>query len=190
MPVYRANLRMAHDVTWPQRRKWSTTFHMLTANVETAAAALVGEWVTYLRNAASDTIFAYEVYASDMLPGTSDYVVLPIPSGSQRGTIDNGANQPYLLKTAVRVNLNVAGSRPSFKFWRPGLVETQVENGVAITAGLTTAITTAFTNFISDLEGVLVDVDGQPVTTLGAFRLTTREFGRYAGNDVPSPPVG
>ena len=191
MPLFRASLRMAHDTTWPSRRKWSNTFYFNVANAAAAAAALVVGWVDHLRNAADETIFAYEVYATDLVPSTSNYVVQPIAPGSRRGTIAIGSRgEVYLPKTSVAVELLVPGSRPSRKFWRPGLREADVENGDTVDPDILLLINTAFEDFVTAASPGLVDPDTEQITAVGQFRLTTREFGRTAGADVPAPPVG
>jgi hypothetical protein len=188
MPLYKTALRMAHDASWPQRRKWSTTFFVNTSAATVAAASMVGAWIAYLHLAARDNIFAYEVYATDLNPATEDFAVQPIPSSDQRGSIGGGTSQPYLAKACVNQRLNVLSSRPSFKFWRPGLLEEDVLNGVDVGPAMLTAISTAFSAMIEDFEGSLVDPDGQVLSSPGKQTLTTREFGRYAGNDLPLPP--
>lgn len=189
MALYRVAWRLAHDVTWPARRKWTTTAFVDAASAIMAGAAAAAAWTAYLRAATFDTVFCYEVYASDMVPGTDNYYTQSITPGSQRGTIaSSGMGEPYLLKACVTTSLNVTGSRPSRKFWRPGLYELAVVNGVGITTALDTAIRNAWAGLCSD--ETFVDPDGQLYNSVGTLRLGTREFGRYAGNDVPSPPVG
>jgi hypothetical protein len=149
---------------------------------------MVGAWIAYLNAAARSVVFAYEAYATDLNPATEDFAVQPIPLANQRGLIATGNEERYLAKACINQRLNVASSRPSFKFWRPGLVEGDVNNGVDVSPTLLTAISTAFSAMIEDFEGSLVDPDGQVISTPGKQTLTTREFGRYAGNELPLPP--
>jgi hypothetical protein len=188
MPIYKTALRMAHDASWPQRKKWSTTFLINTSAASVAAASMVGAWIAYLNAAARSIVFAYEAYATDLNPDTEDFAVQPIPLANQRGLIVTGNEERYLAKACINQRLNVLSSRPSFKFWRPGLVEADVINGVDVSPTLLTAISTAFSAMIEDFEGSLVDPDGQVISTPGKQTLTTREFGRYAGNELPLPP--
>lgn len=189
MPRYRTALRMAHDLTFPQRRKWSTTFFIEAASALEAADLVRAAWVAQLRPGAATSVFAYEVYATDLLPATSDYAVVPVAPGSQRGTFNQlGGVQKYLLKACIAVTLPVTGSRPSRKFWRFGLNEDDVVDGVSLGSVVTTNVANAWTAFVGALGAALVDPQGQAITGVSRLRLTTREFGRTAGADVPEPP--
>ena len=86
------------------------------------------------------------------------------------------------------MTLLVPDSRPSRKFWRLGLYEGGVVDGVTVAPSLVTAVRDAFVAFIGAFEGALRDPDGQALTGVGRITLTTREFGRTAGSDVPEPP--
>lgn len=191
MALYRTSLRMAHDVTFSQRRKWSNTFYVEAPNATAAAAAVAVGWESALRGGVRANIFAYEVYATDLLPGTEDYDVVTIPSGLARGTIGLQASQNYLLKACLGVVLRVSGSRPSRKFWRCGLNELDVVDGVSVGGTIIDLVENAFGEFLVEMGGALRDPDGQPFEDVGRIYLTTREFGRTAGYDVPeAPPVG
>ena len=190
MPLYKVALRMAHDVTWPQRRKWSTTFYVNAATALTAAQVVGSGWEQHLRNAVDSTVFAYEVYATDLNPASDDYVVLPITAGAQRGLRAGATGDKYLLKAVVAVDLRPAQGRPSRKFWRFGLYEGDVVNGVSIIPAIVSLVEGAFRDWLLSAGSTLVDPDDQQLFFVGKVRLTTREFGRTAGNEVPSPPVG
>lgn len=180
---------MAHDATWPQRRKWTNTYYVEAANPTAAAAAVAVGWTAHLRNAAYRSVFAYEVYATDLAEGTELYAVVGIPTGQQRGTLNAPADQEeYLTKACAAVTLTVPDSRPSRKFWRPGFYEGGIVDGVSIFPSIVTAIREAFEDFIDAFEGQLRDPDGQAITGVGTIKLTTREFGRTAGSDLPEPP--
>lgn len=182
---------MAHDTTWPQRRKWSTTFYLNAANAAAAAAALVSAYVANLRPATDQTIFAYEVYATSALEGDDDYTVVSVPPSQQRGTLAVGSRgELYLTKAVVTTDLRAVAGRPSRKFWRMGLREGDVVSGAELQGYAVAEVQEAFDNFIIQLDGVLVDPDGQAINAVGKIRLSTREFGRTAGADVPAPPVG
>lgn len=187
MALFKTSLRLAHDVTWPNRRKWSNTFYVDAANPAAAAAAIAGAWTLLFRNAADTTIFAYEAYATDMTPGTDVYATVPIAIGNQRGT-RVGESQPYLTKACLAVTLNAVAGRPSRKFWRFGLRETDVENGVSVTSEVATLVRDIFDEALGELSLTFLDPDGQALTSVARITLTTREFGREAGNDVPIPP--
>lgn len=192
MPLYKTALRMASDVTWPSRRKWSTTFWINAANAAAAAAAVAASYITTLRAALDETIFAYEVYATSAVAGDEDYTVVSIAPGDQRGLVAaSGRGELYLAKAVIAVEMRAAAGRPSRKFWRFGLREGDVTNGAEASGPVYTLVGTAFASFITEVGAALVDPDNTPIVDVGKLRLTTREFGRTAGADVPAaPPVG
>lgn len=189
MTLYRVALRMAHDNSWLDRRKWSNTFFVEAANAPAAAAAIAVAWDSELKAAAHTTVFAYEAYASDTAEGTDDYAVVAIPPSEQRGTISPPSDSEiYLPKVCVAVTLSAAAGRPSRKFWRPGLYEGNVFQGRQLDSTLSTAINAAFGAFITLMGSSLRDPDGQAITGVSRIRLTTRSFGRTASVDLPDPP--
>lgn len=191
MPIYKVSLRKAHDASWPDRRKWSNTFYLNTANAAAAASAMVVAWVDYLRDAVRTTVFAYSVFASSIAEGDSDFIENSIPVELQRGTfVPDGvtAGEPYLLKACSSVKILVAGSRASRKFWRPGLYEGDIVSGRALVAPFAARIVSQFNTMIGDGGGIWVDPDNEPYAQGVTQRVTTREFGREASIDVPEAP--
>lgn len=188
MTLYQCSLRQSSDKPGTVPRKWSNTFFIDAASAVQAAAAMVGLWQGYLRNACFNRVFAYEVYATDLAQGTDDYAIQAIPAGSQRGTLDDGGMEAYLAKACLAVTLSVTGSRPSRKFWRVGLTEGMVINGVSVDLAIVEEIRDAWALLFLEQDGVLRDPDGQPLTGVQSIRLTTREFGRESTNLVPTPP--
>lgn len=188
MPRYQVSFRQAHDNTFPTRRKWSNVLFLDAASSIAAAAAGVGVWLETLRNAQHNTIFCYEVYATDMDPATDDYTVQSVPPGQQRGTLALTGGERYLPKVCMAVTLSVPGSRPSRKFWRVDLYEGDINEGRILNPALVTAATTAFNTLVADDPGFWKDVDGQAITGVRKVTLTTREFGRESTVDVPEPP--
>lgn len=187
MALYKLAWRFAHDVTWPNRRKWSTTAYVDAPSAVAAAAAGVVGWTQLLRGGVNNTIFCYQVYATDLSPDTDNYVVQEIPDGSRRGTRNPADGEKYLTKAVATVEVLVAGSRPSRKFWRVGLTEGEVTNGTTLSPAVVSAVTAAFQNLVG--EETFCDPDGQLYTGVGRITLGTREFGRTAGADVPEPPA-
>lgn len=187
MPLYRAALRLATDMPGQPARKWSTTFYLNTVTAFVAANLVRVGWNQQLSFAARDRVYAYEVYATDLTEGTTDYVVLPIEPGDQRGQIPTPSSDPYLPKSCIAVELLVVGSRPSRKFWRPGLTEADIASGVTVDPALITTVRTQFEAFLMATDA-LRDPDDQTMFGVGSLRLTTREFGREATNLVPAPP--
>lgn len=189
MALHRVSLRMAHDISWPNRRKWSNTFYVDTANPAAAAAFVAGVWTLNLRNAADSSVFAYEVHAADMVAGTDSFATVGIPLGNQRGLrVPGGGAEKYLGKACVAVTLAAVSGRPSRKFWRFGLLEGDVVAGASLAAPVQTAVTDWFNEALQELATKFLDPDGQELTGVQKVRLTTREFGEDAGNDLPEPP--
>ena len=187
--IYRVSIRCAHDTTWAQRRKWSYSFFYESGSSEQAANVFSLTWTEFLRNGHSETVFAYEVFATSVTAGDDLFTTLPIPEGQSRGAVPiNGRGEQYLPKAVLSLPLTVPNSRPSRKYARPGFYETDIINGVAVAPSFLFTIRSAWADALEDLAGSLVDPDGQLITGLGVGRLTTREFGRTAGNDVPTPP--
>lgn len=187
MPVHRVALRLASDIPGQPARKWSNTFFLNEATPFVAANVLASAWERFLRQSCTERVFAYEIYATDLVPNTTNYVVVPVAPGVQRGTQPFGNNEPYMPKVCLSVELLVNASRPSRKFWRTGLREVEVTNGVDVSAVTVGAVRSAFNDFLAD-TATLVDPDGQSVFGVGKIRLTTREFGRESTNLVPTPP--
>jgi hypothetical protein len=189
MALYKVALRKAHDVTWPQRRKWSTTFYVSAESAVSAATTIVNAWDDHLKGATRNNVFAYEVYATSVTEGDADYNIQTVPAGIQRGTAGAGSGELYRPDVCVSVTIPVAGSRPSRKFWRWGLTEGDISNGVALGGGIPEAIAGAFNAMLTELSGVLVDPDGQALQSGVVLRLTRRSFGRLAGLNLPEPPA-
>lgn len=187
MPLYKASLRMATDMPGQPARKWSNTYFWDAASAFVAADATRNLWNGFLKGVSRERVYCYEVYATDLAEGTTDYVVLPIAPGDQRGTLPLPASDPYMPKVCVAVELLVNGSRPSRKFFRPGLTEADIAAGVTLDSTLAAAIADAFGDAAEGFSG-LRDVDNQPIFGVGKVRLTTREFGRESTNLVPTPP--
>lgn len=189
MPLYRVSWRQAHDNTFINRRKWSNVLYLFAAtSVEAAAAGVVG-W-NILRAGQTNNVFCYEVNATDLTAGTDDFTTQAVPAANQRGSAPPNSGERYLPKVCMAVTLLVPGSRPSRKFWRVDLHETDISEGVTLNPALVTTVTNAWNNFISIGDGQWVDPDGQELAGVGTVRLTTRQFGRESAVDVPAPPVG
>lgn len=188
MALQKVSLRISSDNLWLRRAKWSNTFYLDTANPSAAAAAVAAGWIAHLRGAARQSIFAYEVYAATVAAGDSLFSTVTIPAAQQRGNLSLvDVGQQYQFNTCVSVELNVDNSRPSRKFWRPGIYENDVINGVELNTVLIEAIRTSFIAFNGALD--LLDPDSEPIGSVGEVRLTQRKLGRQAGNDLPIPPA-
>jgi len=188
MALYKIALRFSNDNASARRVKWSNVFYR---NVDTAVLAAnsgITAWTNHLNQAARRSVFCYEVYASSVTEGDSDYVVLAVPPGDQRalGPVPVGAQQ-YQLNSCLAVNLPVSGSRPSRKFWRPGLFESDVENGTEVITSLVSAIQSSFNSMLAG--SAWLDPDGQAVLPAVTVKFTQRKLGRLAGFNLPTVPA-
>lgn len=189
MALYRVEMRFASDFPGQAARKWRNTYYHEAPSAVSSASAFVVSWTAFLRPAVRDRVYCYEVYATDLTPATADFAVVAVPAANQRGAKPTaGLGEPYLPKACIAVTLSVPGSRPSRKFFRPGLMEQDVVNGVSVGTGFVDDVVNAFNEFVSDLAPLLVDPDAQEITGVQKTTLTTRNFGREAGVDVPLPP--
>ena len=191
MPLYQVSWRQAHDVTFPTRRKWSNVLYLDAPTALSAAAAGVVGWEAFLRNAQTTTVFCYEVYARDLNPLTDDYAVQPVPAGFQRGTLPPNSGERYLPKVCLALTLQATAGRPSRKFWRVDIRESDVVEGQSFNPTFLTSIVEAWNDFLDTETAGWKDPDNQPLLSVARTRLTTREFGRESTVDVPlAPPVG
>lgn len=192
MTLYRVALRLAFDSTFPLPRKWSTTFFVEAANAVAAASVGALGWEGPLRQAAKSFVFCYDVYATDLNPGTTDYANVAPALSLQRGAVAPATAELYLDKFCAAVTITVPLSRPSRKFWRYGFEEAEVSQaGRTISPAVITLIRDAWNDFIDINPGLLRDEDGQAYTQVANVRATTREFGRESTNLVPQgPPLG
>lgn len=186
MPLYSVSFRLSWDIPGTNRRKWSNVFFKDAPTAVAAAAWGVGSWVQDLRNAARDRVFCYEVYATSVAPGDDDYTVQAVPVDSQRGTLPAPETDPYWPQTCLSVTMQAEAGRPSRKFWRVGLFEGDVTGGQTVTPGLVAAVTDVFNLFLEN--SLPQDPDGQALQVGAQVRLTSRQFGRESGENLPSPP--
>jgi hypothetical protein len=166
-------------------RKWRTTFYLDTGTAEAAANQLIDDWTNTLRNHVRESVYAYQVYATDLLPVTADYAIIPIDEGFQRGNVPT-PSELYGIEYCLAVNLTVPASRPSRKFWRAGYCESDYSDGVFNNATLASDIADDFNTIIS--SGLYRDVDGESWTSVLVVKPSIRRLGRTAAFDVPVPP--
>lgn len=187
MAIYSVQLRQSHDVPGITRRKWSNVVFFDAPNANAAAAAGVGLWQAYLRNAVRVSVFCYEVYATSLLSGDDDYTVQTVPNADQRGTIAVGAGEPYDPTVCVSVTIRASAGRPSRKFWRPGLWEGDVQSGQAISPALVALVEAAWNNALGAVA--MVDPDGQALSAPVVARYSRRQLGRESAENLPAPPT-
>jgi hypothetical protein len=190
MPIFRAQFRQALGIAgFSTRYKWSNILYGEYADVVTAAENMAAWWSAYLRPGARPQVFCYEVYVTDLDPATTEYQLVSIPAGDQRGTASAGAGDFYEKDICLSVAMNVSTGRPSRKFWRPALREDDFNGfGELDSATLTTAVAGAFSELIAG-SAALCDESGHQYVGVGAIKQTIRRLGRQSGFGLPTAPA-
>lgn len=184
MAVYRANLRIG--VQDPNASyKFSYAYFVNAGTLGDAANAAQQIW-QQLRQGHSSDAYCYEVYVSDLVENTTNYVIMPIGAGVASGmlpVIDNA------LPTfnVVRVELNVIGGRPSRKYHRLPLAESNIGNGLLNTTTLA-AISDAHNAVLNNVPEVC-DESGNGFNGVVIKGITSRRLGKWAYTNVPPKPI-
>ena len=190
MAVYAVQLRQAQGGgSWPNVFKYSNVFYVNEDSAASAAANGLLIW-NAIKESYFQEAYCYSIYATDLVPATTNYAQVPVPSGDQRGSLVHSGT-PFVTHPIIcaRIDLLVPSSRPSRKFMRGAFASDCFANGnTAFIGTYLTTLETAWDQMITDLGGQLCDVDGQGVTAPQVVGVTTREFGREAYNDLPTPP--
>lgn len=188
MAVFKVALRKA--IGAPFNRKWSNTYYVDAGDATEALTLGTNLWNLGEKLFTSEGVYCYEVYANSLAdPPGSPGALVSIDPEDQRGALSpwNPANALPLFNV-VRVDFAVFGSRPSRKFYRLGLQEGSIENGVLFPSYA--ADIAVVCNDIADFP-YTVDVDGQSWYSATVKGLTSRRLGRESGVDVPvGPPFG
>ena len=186
MPTFKVELRQAMERDGVPFRKWRNTFFVLGTNVGDAASRVKNDWETILRLAVRGHVYAYQVYATDLDPDSSLFSLQAIDTAFQRGDLGVG-DEIYVPEECLAVTIGVSSSRPSRKFWRPGLIEGDFTKAVYSNSTLTTATITAFAALIATES--YVDPQSEPWTEVLSVKQSNRELGRTAPFEVPAGPV-
>lgn len=184
MPLFRVQTRVAQDTPSTTPYKWSYLWYVDAEGLEAAVAVGEAIWAA-LRPAHSTYAFCYELYITDLLPSTTNFITSPITPGNQRGTAGSvtALLPPF---NVARIDLNVVGSRPSRKFARLPLGEAQIANGVLEDTAADT-FRDAFSDAIS-IPGV-VDESGNGFVGVTVKGVTSRRLGKFAYTGVPNGPA-
>jgi len=193
MTLYRATLRQAlGGGTSPDAYKWSNVWYVEASDPESAGELLAGDWVDILRVHASVLCYAYEVYVSDLLPGTTAFTTVPIAPGSQRGLgtgMTGDGTDLYNPNICLRVDLPVSGGFASRKWHRCGLNEAAVAPG-----GLIMSNTTWQSQIVADYAAMasqahIRDESGNAFTGATLVGLRPKRLGKFARFELPVPPA-
>lgn len=191
MALFFVQLRQAIEIGGSTLYKWSNIFYADVGDVSDAASVGVSLWTNALRNAARTDVYCYQVYARDVLSGTDIFTTVNVPQGSQRGTLTPPVSQPYFRSAVVTVTIPVALSRPSRKFWRPGLREADVIDGTDLDTSLAGDLQAAFDLVFNTGNITWRDPDGELLSGPVTLKLGSRRLGDESTADLPiAPPRG
>lgn len=186
MPLYLVQTRKATQLYGG--RKWSNQYFHQASTVTAALAWAYSVWVSLEKPFHYDDVYCYEVYVNDTsdAPYSVGYTD-PIVHVDAFGSLASGsAGQKAPTFVVARVDFPVTASRPSRKFYRPVLRETDFD-GDQLSTGFTSVLATALANL--GTIGGFYDVDGQ--VWLGTFSvkgITSRRMGKAAALGVPPAP--
>lgn len=190
MAVYAVQLRQAQGGgTHPNVFKYSNVFYVNESTAAEAATQGLTIW-NEMKAAIFEYAYCYSIYATDLVPSTTNYYQFAVPEGQQRGLLAY-TGDPFVVHPIIcgRVDLLVPSSRPSRKFVRGAYASDVFANGGRAFIGTyTTLLQDAFASAVSETGGAMCDVDGQTISSAIAIGVTTHELGRDAYNDLPSPP--
>lgn len=186
MPLYLCQTRKATQLYGG--RKWSNQYFHVSSTVTAALAWVYSVWVSLEKPFHYDDCYCYEVYVNEV--GDTPYSIGytdPVVHADAYGNLASGsAGQKAPTFVTLRVDFPVTASRPSRKFYRPILRETDFD-GDNLAPGFSTIVSTAMANL--GTIGGFYDVDGQ--VWLGTFSvkgLTSRRMGKTAALAVPAGP--
>lgn len=183
MALFRVVVRKAISGSSGLNYKWSNVYYDEAADANTAADHGLGIW-NRERPFHNTNVYCYEVYASDLVPNTVNFVQKPPIAAQQYGQYAS-TGEWYASFACVRVDLLVAASRASRKFYHLPLVEADVVNGSALAAATITAITTGMDQIVAIAS--LRDESGNNITDWVNHGITSRRLGRQAFHDIPQP---
>lgn len=193
MAIYRCTLRQAiGGGTSPDAYKWSNVWYIDAADVAAAAAQMATIWSTILRTTCNVLVYAYEVYASDLLPTSVEFTTLPIAPGSQRGTsaeITGDGTDLYTPTVALRIDLTVPGGYASRKWVRVGLNEPAVAPGGNIMANTAWQEEIRDAYYATTVVSGVVDESGNAFSGVTFVGIRSKRLGKFARFDMPTPPA-
>jgi hypothetical protein len=191
MTRFAVQLRQAQGgPSWPHKIKYSNVYFCEAANAPAAAEMGRQIWL-HLRQCHRVLCFCYQIYATDLVKNTTNYVIEPITPGEQRGTVGNSTpGEAYNPHVCQRVDLLIGASRPSRKFHRGGFIEADVEDGgLALIGTFQSAFSTAYAAIDADSSINIVDVDGQIHIGTSVLGLTIKKLSKMSHTDVPTGPA-
>ena len=183
MALFRVTIRKAISGSSGLNYKWSNVYYDEAPDASTAADHGLGIW-NRERPFHNTNVYCYEVYASDLVPGTVNFVQKRPTAAQQYGQYGS-TGEWYASFACVRIDLLVPLSRASRKFYHVPLVEADVVNGASFVPALITALTTGLDQIIAVAS--LRDESGNNVIGWVNHGITSRRLGRQAFHDIPQP---
>jgi hypothetical protein len=185
MTLYRLELRQAIYSGNTVRRKWRNTFFAERDSVDDALIVAQAIW-SNLRQQTRANVFCYEIYATDLNPGTSDYRVITVPNEEQTGLL-SATPDLWDINVCWALSLNVGSSRPSRKYIRPGLAEGDFSGGNFTNFGWLSDYVN-MVKLMLELIPPLRDESGNPFSGTASIKLSNRRLGRTSPLNLPPHP--
>lgn len=183
MALFRVTIRKAISGSSGLNYKWSNVYYDEAPDANTAADHGLGIW-NRERIFHNTNVFCYEVYASDLVPNTINFVQKPPLAAQQFGQYAS-TGEWYASFACVRVDLLVPQSRASRKFYHLPLVEGDVVNGASLVTACANAIASGMDQIVAVAS--LRDESGNNITDWVNHGITSRRLGRQAFHDIPAP---
>lgn len=173
--------------------KWSNRYYGQVTSTFQALELGQAIWESGERLFHNALAFCYEIYVNNMedppfTPGTTG----AIPVGIQRGArtaIATDTTQLLPSFNVLRVDFPVVASRPSRKFYRIPLLESDMTS-----ANISTALGSSLQAGVNAIAAfpLIRDPDNQGYSSVGIYKgVTSRRIGREAAVAVPGgPPFG
>lgn len=190
MPLFSISTRKAVN-TSGIAYKWSNRYFSVANTADQALQFGLNYWNVAERTFHNQLAYCYQIYVNNVedAPNTPGQVA-NVPIQDQRGFRAATAlsiNNLLPAWNVVRVDFAVQGSRPSRKFYRIPLLESDI-TFAQIDADLLGDILNGCNTLAVAAE--MRDVDGEAFTgDLGTIALTSRRLGREASFNVPSAPA-
>jgi len=187
MPLFLLQTRKATQLYGG--RKWSNQYFTVADDSDAALATAQSIWLSIEKPFHYDDCYCYEVYVNEQFDepfsiGFTDTIL----AADAYGDLDSASSGQKAPTFAVaRVDFAVANSRPSRKFYRAPLRETDFDGDV-LSSGYITALAAGLGNLAA--VGGIVDNDAQEwLNTYTVRGVTSRRLGKTSAVGVPSPPV-
>lgn len=169
-------------------REWSNTYRVNAADLDAASVGVpsIGSMEQQLH---LDNVTITRALVSDVNPATDIFATIPLNLTGSRAGGSDGAWLPIFNTMRVDVQV-VGGGRPSRKFYRGPILESDQQGGF-LSPTLVTLLTDQVNGLITVLDGdgtPLIDPDGQEWdTAVGQSKVQMRQLHRKRKKKVTTP---